>query len=236
MKWLTSASIDELENTLIKDYMKKQANNNFKVDIEGFVTEYLKLPILYHTIAEKDFSKLGFISDGKTPLTICCNGKKQTRIYPKGTIVIEKCLCGKNETGRRRFTIAHEAAHYIVDKSLVTASFHREFDCERSYTADELKCLFNINETNVDRLAGALLLPSFMVRNYLNKNKRSNGIAVYDDRFIRPEDTYFLQKMAADMGSSLTALQIRIKHLGLYISKPMNEYIAELGFGKDDVN
>lgn len=42
--------------------------------------------------------------------------------------------------------------------------------------------------------------------------------------------------MASDMGSSLTALQIRIKHLGLYISKPMNEYIAELGFGKDDVN
>lgn len=41
--------------------MKKQATNNFKVDIEGFVTEYLKLPILYHTIAEKDLSKLGFI-------------------------------------------------------------------------------------------------------------------------------------------------------------------------------
>lgn len=233
MKWLTSASIDELGNTLIKDYMKKQANNNFKVDIEGFVTEYLKLPILYHTIAEKDLSKLGFISDGKTPLTICSNGKKQTRIYPKGTIVIEKCLCGKNETGRRRFTIAHEAAHYIVDKSLMTASFHREFDKERTYTADELKCLFNINETNVDRLAGSLLMPSFMVHSYMNKNKKPNGITVYDDGFIRPEDTYFLQKMAADMGASLTALQIRIRQLGLYIKKPMSEYISELGLGKD---
>ena len=83
MKWLTSASIDELGNTLIKDYMKKQASNSLKVDIEGFVIEYLKLPILYHTIAEKDLTKLGFISDGKTPLTIFSNGKKQTKIIPK---------------------------------------------------------------------------------------------------------------------------------------------------------
>lgn len=233
MKWLTSASIDELGNTLIKDYMKKQASNSLKVDIEGFVIEYLKLPILYHTIAEKDLTKLGFISDGKTPLTIFSNGKKQTKIYPKGTIVIEKYLCGKNETGRRRFTIAHEAAHYIVDKSLVTASFHREFDCERAYTAEELKSVFNIDETNVDRLAGSLLMPSFMVHSYMNKNKKPNGITVYDDGFIRPEDTFFLQKMATDMGASLTALQIRIRQLGLYIKKPMSEYISELGLGKD---
>lgn len=236
MKWLTSASIDELGDKLINDYMKKQANTNYKVDIDGFVTEYLRLPILYHTIAETDCSKLGFISDGKTPLSIIIGGKKQTGIFPKGTIVIEKCLRAQNETGRRRFTIAHEAAHYIVDKSLSTASFHREFDRERTYTAEELKNIFNIDETNIDRLAGALLLPSFMVRGYLKNNNRANGIAIYDDRFIRPQDTYFLRKMAADMGSSLTALQIRIKQLGLYINKPMNEYIAELGFGKDDVN
>ena len=236
MNWLSSTSIDELGNTLIKDYMKEKTNTNCKVDIEGFVIEYLKLPILYHTIAEKDLTKLGFISDGKTPLTVCINGKKQSRIFPKGTIVIEKYLCNKTETGRRRFTIAHEAAHYIVDKSLVTASFHREFDSEKTYTAKELKCIFNINETNVDRLAGALLMPSFMVHNYMNRKNRANGITIYDDSFIRPEDNYFLQKMAADMGASLTALQIRIKQLGLYIKKPMSEYIAELGLGKDDVN
>ena len=39
--------------------------------------------------------------------------------------------------------------------------------------------------------------------------------------------------MAADMGASLTALQIRIRQLGLYIKKPMSEYISELGLGKD---
>ena len=45
MTWLSNASIDELGNSLIKNYMGDHADNNFTVDIEGFVTEYLKLPI-----------------------------------------------------------------------------------------------------------------------------------------------------------------------------------------------
>ena len=44
MTWLSNASIDELGNSLIKNYMGDHADNNFTVDIEGFVTEYLKLP------------------------------------------------------------------------------------------------------------------------------------------------------------------------------------------------
>ena len=37
MKWLTSASIDELGDKLINDYMKKHAYTIYKVDIVGFV-------------------------------------------------------------------------------------------------------------------------------------------------------------------------------------------------------
>lgn len=233
MTWLSNASIDELGNSLIKNYMGDHAHNNFTVDIEGFVTEYLKLPILYHRFAEDDMSKLGFISDGKTPLNIFSGRQKKKQIFAKGTIVIEKFLCSEKEIGRRRFTIAHEAAHYIADKSLAVASFHREFDNEQTYTPDDLKAIFNIKETNVDRLAGALLMPEFMVRNYLTYNKRDYGINVYNNSFIRPEDNLFLHKMASDMCTSFTALQIRITQLGLYVKKPMNEYLAELGFGKE---
>ena len=235
MKWLSGVSIDELGNTLIKEYTNKKKNASLKVDIEGFVTDYLKLPIVYFSFAEKDSSKLGFISDGKTPLRVYGKGKSITKIFPKGTIVIEKCLCSKSENGRRRFTIAHEAAHYIADKSLLTAGFHREYDFEKTYSVDELRDIFNINETNIDRLAGALLLPSFMVKEYLKRKNKPFGITVYDESFIRPEDNYFLQGMAMDMGSSVTALQIRIKQLGLYVKKPMSEYVSELNLGKDNL-
>ena len=65
MKWLSNASIDELGNGLIKNYLGKRASELLFVDIDKFVTEYLKLPIIYARFAENDMSKLGFISDGK---------------------------------------------------------------------------------------------------------------------------------------------------------------------------
>lgn len=229
MKWLSNASIDALGNSLMRKYMSGKANNLLSVDIEGFVRDYLKLPVVYHRFAENDATKLGFISDGRTPLNIFFGNKIIQKVFPKGTIVIEEYLMKKSETGRRRFTIAHEAAHYIMDRSLATASFHREFDGEKTYSPDELKATFNIAETNVDRLAAALLMPEYLIRNYLTQSKREYGIFIYDDGFIRPEDNCFLQMMAADIGTSVTALLIRIKELGLYVRKSMNEYIAELG-------
>lgn len=235
MKWLSNASIDELCNNLIRNFIGKQAEKTFFVDIEKFVTNFLKLPVLYRRFAEDDISKLGFISDGKTQLTIFFEQQKQKQVFPKGTIIIEECLCNEREIGRCRFTIAHEAAHYIVDKSLATASFHREFDNEQVYTSNDLKALFNINETNIDRLAGSLLMPEFMMKNYLLHNNRQEGITVYDNNFIRPEDNLFLHRMATDMGVSFTALQIRITQLGLYVKKPLDEYIAEIGLGKEMV-
>lgn len=235
MRWLSNASIDELGNSLIRKYMRSQADRGTAVDIDGFVTEYLKLPVRYYSFAEEDMSKLGFISDGITPLNVYADNGKQAIIFPKGTIVIDKYLCNERESGRRRFTIAHEAAHYIVDKSLATASFRREFDDEKTYTAGDLKAVFNIKETNVDRLAGALLMPEFMVRNYFSKSKRKHGITIYDNGFIRLEDHLFLQRMATDMGASVTALQIRIKELGLYVRKSIDEYISELGLGKEKI-
>lgn len=233
MNWLSNSSIDELGNSLIRNYMGKQADNNYAVDIEGFTSEYLKLPVIYCQFAEDDMSKLGFISDGKTPLSVFDENRQRQIVFPKGTVVIEKYLNQNKELGRCRFTIAHEAAHYAVDKSLSVANFHREYDCEKEHSPKELKEIFNVKETNVDRLAGALLMPEFMVKNYLRQHNREYGINIYDNSFIRPEDNLFLQSMAVDMGASVTALQIRIKQLGLYVKRSMNEYLSELGLGKE---
>lgn len=144
MKWLSNASADELGNSLIRSYMGKRADKSVAVDIEGFANEYLKLPVVYHSFAENDMTKLGFISDGITPLNIFSDKGRQSIVFPKGTIVIEEYLCREQEYGRRRFTIAHETAHYVIDKSLAAASFHREFDCEKEYSAADFKEMFSM--------------------------------------------------------------------------------------------
>lgn len=234
MQWLSSESIDNFGEGLVKSFMSNQQQKGFAVDIEGFVTQYLKLPIEYHSFAESDMSKLAFISDGITPLKISENGKVRSMTFPKGTIIIENCLREKSEIGRRRFSISHEAAHFLFDRSIAVASYHREFDSQQSYTLEDFKKIFNINESLVDRLAAAILMPEFMVREYF-QSKNRDSIAIYDDNFIRPEDNIFLQCMALDMGVSLTALKIRIRQLGLYINKPIGEYLYELGLERGNV-
>ena len=91
-------------------------------DIEGFITDFLKLPILYEAFAEDDPSKIGFLSDGITPLIVYRAGKKTPVVFPKDTIVIERFLQRSDESGRRRFTLAHEAAHFILNRHVAYAN------------------------------------------------------------------------------------------------------------------
>lgn len=131
--------IDELGEGLIRQYLGKEAERTCCVDIEGFVTDFLKLPLLYRSFAEEDSDKIGFIADGVTPLRVYEGGTVVRRVYPGGTIVIERCLRQEHESGRRRFTISHECAHYIMDRAVPSAAFHREFDGERAYTQEDFK-------------------------------------------------------------------------------------------------
>ena len=120
-----------------------------------------------------------------TPLRVYENGAVVRRVYPRGTIVIERCLRQEHESGRRRFTISHECAHYIMDRAVPSAAFHREFDGERAYTQEDFKNLFSFRETQVDRMGAALLMPRFMVRNVVSMYGCTDRIPVYGDSVLR---------------------------------------------------
>ena len=150
MRIFSYEELDELGEGLIRQYLGKEAERTCCVDIEGFVTDFLKLPLLYRSFAEEDSDKIGFIADGVTPLRVYEGGTVVRRVYPRGTIVIERCLRQEHESGRRRFTISHECAHYIMDRAVPSAAFHREFDGERAYTQEDFKNLFSFRETQGD--------------------------------------------------------------------------------------
>lgn len=66
MKTYTSfQELDALGEGLAKKYTGNTHRwNSSCFDIEGFITDFLKLPILYEAFAEDDPSKIGFLSDG----------------------------------------------------------------------------------------------------------------------------------------------------------------------------
>ena len=137
------ATYDEIENlceAMIKDFMKrKHYTNAHCVDIEAFVTEYLGIPIVYETFAEPDPGRIGFLSDGFRPIWVMRGNQKVQVLYPAGTAVIENYLQRPSEIGKKRFTIAHEGAHFVIAKHIpaqTNAAFHSEFDGEMTYTQD----------------------------------------------------------------------------------------------------
>ena len=234
MRIFSYDEIDELGEGLIRQYLGADAERTCCVDIEGFATDYLKLPLLYRSFAEQDTDKIGFIADGITPLRVHEDGATCLCVFPKGTIVIERYLCRENESGRRRFTISHECAHYLVDKTVALAAFRREFDGDRAYTPEDFRNLFSFHETLIDRMGAALLMPRFMVRNVVAMYGFSEGIPVFGDSVMRATDKLNIKQMANTMGVSFSAFLIRLRELGHLNRRPLSEYITEeMGLRQD---
>lgn len=234
MRIFSYEELDELGEGLIRQYLGKEAERTCCVDIEGFVTDFLKLPLLYRSFAEEDSDKIGFIADGVTPLRVYESGTVVWRVYPGGTIVIERCLRREHESGRRRFTISHECAHYIMDRTIPSAAFHREFDSERTYTQEDFKNLFRFQETQIDRMGAALLMPRFMVHNVAAMHGCTDRIPVFGDSVLRTADKLLIKRMANAMGVSFSAFLIRLQELDYLCYRPLVEYITEeMGLGQD---
>ena len=226
------ATYDEIENlceAMIKDFMKcKHYTNSHCVDIEAFVTEYLGIPIVYESFAEPDPGRIGFLSDGIRPLWVIRGSQKAQILYPAGTAVIEKCLQRPNEIGRKRFTIAHEGAHYIIGKHIpaqTSAAFHSEYDGEMSYTQEMLKQMMSVNEMFTNRAAACCLMPRFLVERVLKRYNNGNKVIAYDGFVMAQEQKLLIQRMADAMGVNYTPFVNRLKELSLFEFRPIEEYL-----------
>lgn len=237
MKVLTSfRELDALGTGLSKEYRRRSRTwNSACFDIEGFITDYLGIPIVYDTIAEDDRSKIGFLSDGMTPLMICRGNKVMSEVFPKGTVVIDRYLLRNEESGRRRFTLAHEAAHYIINLHLEgkpVASFFSEYDGSASYTQEDVEKMFSIGESMANRLGASLLMPEDLVRRAIAKYNDGQPVIYYEPGVFSVHVKLTIQKMSDSLGVSYSAFLTRLRELNLMERHPIEEYIEnELCFG-----
>lgn len=209
---------------------KTRRYNALCVDIEGLVTDYLGLTVVYETIVEDDLNKIAFLSNGKRPLRVVRDGKRVEVIFPKNTVVLDKVLLNEKESSRRRFTLGHEGAHSIIAKQNPmqdVGCFHNTFDPERQYTLEERRELLSFSEAQADRLSSVFLMPRFILEKVMKKYKCENGIPVYGWNVFAPEDKITLRKMADCMGVSHQALVIRLKTLKLLIPHDLTEYLEK---------
>lgn len=237
MKYFISfQELDALGEGLSRDYMKKTRRwNSMCFDIEGFITDYLGLPIEYESFAEEDSSKIGFLSDGVAPLLVFRNKIPTPVVFPKDTIVVEKYLLRDKESSRRRFTLAHEAAHKILMQHVPVqkvACFQSAFDKENVYSKEDLQRMFSMNEAFANRLGASILMSQYLIAKALKKYNNASLIRIYEGEILAPAEKMAIQKMADGLGVSFPALYIRLKELNLFDVRPFDEYVKDgLRFG-----
>ena len=239
-KYVIPDEIESLSEALIRLFIKRTNGRNVRcIDIETFATQFLGLKLVYEAFAEEDPGRIGFFADGVKPLLIARNGVKQDIVFEANTIVIEKRLLLPSESGRKRFTIAHEAAHMILQKHFpvnVQAAFHSDFDCMIPCTPEAMKEALNLNEIYSNRMAACLLMPRVLVESELKKHNGGKKIVVYEGFIISKEEKLKMRTMSEEMGVSFLALLNRLKELDLFEFRDAEEYAAEyLGIGGENV-
>ena len=229
--YISYEELEELGDTIVKAYTSKTKRYNaLCVDIDGLVTDYLGINVIYESIAENDPNKIAFLSNGKQPLLVYHNGEKEEIIFPKNTAVLDRFLLNEAESSRRRFTLAHEGAHSVIAKQNPmqdVGCFHNQFDPERIYTLEEQKELMSFSEAQADRLASVLLMPRFILEKVMSQYKCAKGLRVYGWNVFAPEDKVKLRKIADCMSVSYMALTIRLRTLGWLSSCDLTEYLEK---------
>ena len=130
----TNDEIDEIGEGIIRKYNYQAFIQGDPTDIEGFIADHLNYRIVYDRLADKDAGRMAFLADGKDTMWVWRDGKRVEVIPPEGMIVIDEFLRQEKNKTRRRFVLAHEAGHIIMDllnNKPVTAAYNKAiFNCK----------------------------------------------------------------------------------------------------------
>ena len=229
--YISKKDIEEISRGMINLYFKKAHREvEHRVDIEDFSKSFLGLKIEYVSFADPKKEKIGFLADGETPLVINSCGKRLQYIFPNNTILLDDSLLKDAEPGRRQFTIAHEAAHYIL--KIIDTTENQEVNQhsgynDEVYSIDELSRLLAAKERQADQMAASLLMPEYLVDQAMNKFLHSNLVKAYGEDVLSSQSKLSIKEMSRYLGVSYKSLLIRLKELNKIEYHDITEYISK---------
>jgi len=225
--FISNKEIHEIAEALVRTF--SDGSPPQMVDIDE-ISARLCIPVMYEAFAEDEQDMVGYLSDGIKPLKVWKNKRKTDIIFPKNTIVLDQFLLCSEEETRRRFVLAHEISHKIInsaDPTRNSACYDRIYDSERNYSFAELQDRLSFEEAQANALAAAILMPKFMVGAALAKFHGGKSIPVYGDAVFLPKTKTVLLKISGMLGVSHTALLIQLRKYGLLEAHDMTEYIEK---------
>lgn len=218
MACLSRADIEQIASPITERYKHACVPKHhlcYRVDptelasLLGFRIEYLHLT--------KDGSILG--QTAAVPLWTTIDDPKLGVIYyyldGKTILIEEKLQTNSRLIGRKNFTIAHELAHQIINRSNpgMYDSQYRTF-CDYRRTEGNKKRVSDWYEWQADALAATLLLPADAVDEAMFLFGLGDKMKVLSRKYSRNKYDSFC-KMADYLQVSKTALAYRMEQLGL---------------------
>ena len=233
---LSKDQIDEIATMILGEYMPNTLEYPQSVDIDDIVENKLFLTLQYKTLgyggailgltAFEDVKGIPCLDDMYRPTTMD---------IPAGTVLIHSELRGHSHRARRKFTVAHEGAHWILHRSFHSPTNQRyAFRTGQPYIACRAteieqghrprKTDADWMEWQADTLAAALLMPNAPFRTLADRLIQKGRRRVLIDS-VDPEYMEIIEEIADKFEVSKTAAEIRLKQFD-YIPKEQHSYVS----------
>lgn len=211
---LSGDEINSIAEKYIWDFDSGLLKNIGAIDIEGFLEFYLNLEMEYDDLSS-DGSCLGMtVFNNTTRIVAYDKGLNKAKYITasEGTIIIDNSLLEANQERRLRFTLGHEAGHWIFHKEYygynpgqltlfeINSPYAKCRNIEANYLYDRTKNWDDEKwmEWQADKFSACLLMPKCSVRIMLKDIGNINEkISLIEKTVNRVADTFLVSRQAA---------------------------------------
>ncbi len=224
---LSKPDFDDIATMVLKEYMPYVLSSPQPLDIELLVKEGLYLDVSYARLSPAG-EILGLIAFADTDYPHYVAKSNERMKLTEGQVLLDESLVDGKNYGRRRFTLAHEAAHWICHRTYHSPD-KRSFEFRRSLVACRTENIEQNRrkqqartdeyweEWQADNLAAALLMPKDMFVEVCRDTFGKYGVFKgylrkgVDDPHVAHE---IIQEIANKFAVSFRAAQIHMKEFG----------------------
>lgn len=224
---LSQAFIEELADSLLKDYYGSEQFPLKRIDIDDFATRYMKMKVRYENFDCQGKTILGVTAYENTTVQLDENNPSSVIPIDSDTILLNQILSSPEMFGRRNFTLGHECGHQAI---FLLQPIHVNLSCRvagMKYSLRELRTENDWNEWQANIFAAALLMPKYLIEYFFYITKHEGKVVTYPcGRFLHSERN-FIKAIASFLGVSQQAIIIRLKQLGFTEQHPDDEYFEK---------
>ncbi|MDR1439324.1 MAG: ImmA/IrrE family metallo-endopeptidase [Clostridiales bacterium] len=115
--YITNGALDAYAESVVADFAPERRDAPGPLDAESFVEYYLGLPIEYRRVSyDRRVLAMTAFNAGFVQVADELTGMPEPMPVMAGTVVVDTSLATKRNLPRLRFTLMHEAAHWLLHR------------------------------------------------------------------------------------------------------------------------